>query len=376
MAMARTEAARRLSGMLVGLMLCVAGQQVTAAYAGDAEFELAQAAAKGGRYRDVIEILDELLLEPDLGTAGQVVAYSNRGIAYSLLSAYGLAKQDLEEAHRLDPQHRLTLNHLGMIEAEVDGNPKAAVRYFEQAALAGFAPSQVALADLLLKGEGVAKDERRAFGLYLLASEANYPLAYAGLGEMLMHGIGTTRDAAQAILWLKRAGSAGVVEANYQLGLAYEVGTGVRIDTAAAVAHYLTAGRQGHVRAQIALGYMYRHGWGVAQSYIKAAHWYRLGADQGEAAAQNRLAWLLAACPVEDVCSGEAAVSWAQQAIQQTSIASYLDSLAAGYARMGEFELAINTQQRALSTDDLGGDDRASYERRLHLYRRGEPYQL
>jgi TPR repeat protein len=376
MAMARSEAVRRFSGMLVGLMLCAAGQQIKAAYAGDAEFELAQAAASGGRYRDVIGILDDLLLNPDLGTAGQVVAYSNRGIAYSLLSAYGLAKQDLEEAHRLDPQHKLTLNRLGMIEAEVDGNPKAAVRYFELAASAGFAPSQVALADLLLRGEGVAKDERRAFSLYLLAAEANYALAYTALGEMLMRGIGTTRDAPQAIVWLERAGSAGVAEANYQLGLAYEVGTGVRTDAAAAVANYLAAGRQGHVRAQIALGYMYRHGWGVGQSYIKAAHWYRLGANQGEAAAQNRLAWLLAACPVKDVCNGEAAVSWAQQAIRQASIGSYLDSLAAGYARMGEFEMAINTQQRALNIDDIGGDDRASYESRLRLYRRGEPYQL
>ena len=360
----------------MGLMLCVSVRPVIAAQAGKVEFELAQVAARDGRYRDVIEILGELLLKSELEPAGKVVAYSNRGIAYSLLNAYGLAKQDLEEAHRLDPQHLLTLNHLGILAAQVDQDAAAAVGYFGLAASVGFAPSQVALADLLLQGEGVAKDERRAFELYEQAAEANYSLAYSGLGEMLMQGVGTSRDSSQAIVWFRRAVSAGVVEAHYQLGLAYDMGTGVGVNAAAAVAQYEVAARQGHAEAQNALGYMYRRGRGVPQSYIKAAQWYRLAADQGEAAAQNRLAWLLAGCPVEQICNGEAAVSWAQQAIQQSSRAGYLDSLAAGYARMGDFEMAINTLQQALKTAGLSGDDRASYERRLHLYRRGESYQL
>ncbi|MFT4821206.1 MAG: hypothetical protein ACI9PN_002073, partial [Candidatus Azotimanducaceae bacterium] len=54
----------------------------------------------------------------------------------------------------------------------------------------------------------------------------------------------------------------------------------------------------------------------------------------------------------------------------------YLDSLAAGYARTGEFEMAINTLQQALKTDGLSTSDRLSYERRLRLYQRGESYQL
>ena len=367
---------RMLGGILVGLMLFAVGRPAMSAQTGEVEFELAQAAAREGRYREVIEILSDLLLDPELGPAGQVVAYSNRGIAYSLLNAYGLAKQDLEAAHYIDPHHLLTLNHLGILAAQVDHDPTAAVNYFGLAASVGFAPSLVALADLLLKGQGVAKDEHRAFALYEQAAKANYSLAYNGLGEMLMHGTGTSRDAFQAIAWFKRAVSSGVVDANYQLGLAYDAGTGVGIDAAEAVAQYQVAAMQGHAGAQNALGYMYRRGRGVPQSYIKAAQWYRLAADQGEAAAQNRLAWLLAGCPVAQICNGEAAISWAQQAIQQALHPGYLDSLAAGYARTGEFEMAINTLQQALKTDGLSTSDRLSYERRLRLYQRGESYQL
>jgi TPR repeat protein len=365
-----------LGGMLAGLLFCITVLPAMAAQTGEVEFELAQTAAKDGRYRDVIDILSELLRNPELGSGGQVVAYSNRGIAYSLLNAYGLAKQDLEDAYRLDPQHLLTLNHLGILAAQVDENPTAAIDYFGLASSIGFAPSQVALADILLQGQRVAKDERYAFSLYKQAAEANYSLAFNGLGELLMRGVGTTRDSSQAVVWFKRAAAAGVVEANYQLGRAYDEGTSISVDAKEAVAQYLVAARQGHAAAQNALGYMYRLGRGVPQSYIKAAQWYRLAADQGAAPAQNRLAWLLAGCPVKEICDGGAAVLWAQKAVQQDSRAGYLDSLASGYARKGDFETAISTLEQVLKTVGPSDGDRASYERRLRLYRRGESYQL
>jgi TPR repeat protein len=362
--------------MLAGITLSVTAIPAMAAQTGEVEFELAQTAAKDGRYRDVIDILGELLRDPELGSAGQVVAYSNRGIAYSLLSAYGLAKQDLEEAHRIDSEHLLTLNHLGILAAQVDEDPAVAASYFSLASSAGFAPSQVAFADLLLQGKGVAKDERRAFSLYQQAAEANYSLAFSGLGDMFMRGVGTPRNSSQAVAWFKRSVSAGVVEANFQLGQAYDAGTGVGIDAEKAVTLYRVAARQGHAGAQNALGYMYRRGRGAPQSYVNAVKWYQLAADQGEAAAQNRLAWLLAGCPVKHVCNGAAAISWAKKAIEQGSLAGYFDSLAAGYARIGNFETAIKTMELVLKTDGLSGGDRASYESRLRLYRRGESYQL
>ncbi|MFT6117721.1 MAG: hypothetical protein ACJARY_003345, partial [Candidatus Azotimanducaceae bacterium] len=58
---------RMLGGILVGLMLFAVGRPAMSAQTGEVEFELAQAAAREGRYREVIEILSDLLLDPELG---------------------------------------------------------------------------------------------------------------------------------------------------------------------------------------------------------------------------------------------------------------------------------------------------------------------
>jgi TPR repeat protein len=55
---------------------------------------------------------------------------------------------------------------------------------------------------------------------------------------------------------------------------------------------------QGHAPSQGALGYLFRRGNGVDKDFIEATKWYRLAAEQGDVLAANRLAWLMAACPV------------------------------------------------------------------------------
>ena len=127
---------------------------------------------------------------------------------------------------------------------------------------------------------------------------------------------------------------------------------------------------QGHGKAQNALGYLYRRGDGVPRDYIKAVEWYQLASDQGVMQATNRLAWLLATCPVGRVCNGALALQSAKSAVDDERTPTNLGSLAAAYARTGDFETAIVTIKEIIQM----GSQR--YASRLDLYQQGKTFQL
>lgn len=340
------------------------------------DFTLAQEAAAAGDYRQVVEVLNHALTDPELAPEQAVVALANRGIAYSLLKAFALAKQDLESALALNPNHPLTLNHLGLLAEQVDQDYTLAAGFYRVAIEQQFPASQVNLANLYWYGKGVERDAKRAFQLYRAAAEADYNMAFVPLGEIYATGDGAPQDHKRAFELFVRASKTGVAAANYHIGFAYEKGRGVRQNLALAKRNYQIAAIQGHGEAQNALGYLYRRGLGVDQDYKEAATWYQLAADQGVAGAKNRLAWLLASCPIEDVCDGEAAKRLALSAIGDAETPTRLDSLAAAYARLGQFDEAVSVMDRALAS--LSGDHRSrpAYERRRTQYQQGIVHQL
>ncbi len=337
-----------------------------------AEFADAQKAASEGRYDEVVIVLTELIDGGGLADGEEVIAYANRGIASSLLKSYVSAKRDLLWAIALDPGHLLTQNHLGIIAEHVDADYEEAVRWYGFAADDGYAPAQSNLASMLRTGLGVSRNLKRAFELYRLAADQEYIMSYAPLGEMYLTGQGTVRDYRAGMQWLQKGAESGVVTAHYSLGQIYEKGTGVERDYESAADEYRSAAMQGHGDSQNALGYLYRRGAGVRQDFVKAAEWYQLASDQGNLGATNRLAWLLATCPVQQVCNGAVAVRLAETAVAASRSATNLDSLAAAHARLGDFEAAIDTVNEIIG---LSGAN-ARYASRLRLYRQGRPYQL
>ncbi|MDA9285487.1 hypothetical protein N9P94_01430 [Pseudomonadales bacterium] len=360
------------------------------------EFDEAQLAAGEGRYRDVITLLTGALSAEDVSELQQVVAYSNRGIAYSLLNAFGLAKQDLNAALALDPAHSLTLNQLGHLAANVDHDYELAVKFFETATAANFGPSQFGLARLYHLGLGIERDDKQAFALYRLAAENQYVLAYVPLGKMYLERTGGPQEGGPqeggpqeggpqeggpqddtiAVQWFIEAIKAGVVEGHYHLAVALEQGVGVAPDVANAISQYRQAAMQGHAPAQNALGYAYSQGVGVLQDYQLAAQWYRLAADQGDLSAMTRLALLLAGCPRTNVCNGELAVTLATEVLVTESSASTKNSLAAGLARLGKFDEATTVMRQAILDLPIGSTDEQAYRNRLALYESGEVYQF
>lgn len=344
--------------------------------AAEADFSTAQQAAARGDYREVVEILTRALEDPEVTSQQMVVALANRGIAYSLLNAYALAKQDLEAALSINPAHPLTLNHLGLLAEQVDEDYELAAGFYRAANEQRFPASQVNLANLYWYGKGVARNPKRAFELYREAAEQDYNMAFVPLGEIYASGDGAPQNHKRAFELFRKASKTGVPSANYHLGFAYEKGRGVPQNLALAKRNYQVAAIQGHGEAQNALGYLYRRGLGVEQDFVQAATWYQLAADQGVAGAMNRLAWLMAGCPVQEVCDGEAAVKLALSAIEQEETSTRLDSLAAGYARLGRFDEAIQVMDRALAGMPEDSRSRPSFEARRKQYQQGIMLQL
>jgi serine/threonine-protein kinase len=82
------------------------------------------------------------------------------------------------------------------------------------------------------------------------------------------------------------------------------------------------------------------------------------------------LAQLLATCPNDKVRDGKRAVEYATTACQRSrwKDPTCLDTLAAAYAEVGQFEEAVLYQTRALDDPALKGDSRKAAEKRLELY--------
>jgi TPR repeat protein len=343
---------------------------------GKSVFTTAQQAAAEGRYYDVITLLSDAIEGGELDDTETAIAYSNRGIAYSLLKRYGLAVQDLNEAIRLNPEHPLTLNHLGILAEHVELDFARAAEWYQKAAALGYPASQVNLANLYRDGRGVEQNDSLAAEYLILAVQQGYDVALVALGEMYMDGAGVARNEQKGLELLREGVARGVVTGNFYLGQAYERAAGVPRDYEKALAHYREAAMQGHAPSQGAMGYLYRKGLGVQKDFVEAVKWYSLASEQGDVKAANRLAWLLATCPIDVVCDGNAALEYAGLAVRTERSASNLDTLAAAYAWVGEFDRALRVIQEILAQDNLSDAARRKYQRRIDRYENGIPFQI
>lgn len=127
--------------------------------------------------------------------------------------------------------------------------------------------------------------------------------------------------------------------------------------------------------------YLAHHGLGLAWSekkeYDKAIASYieAIRIRPRFAQSRNSLAWLFATCPDEQYRDGNAALEHAIKAMEIVGKQDHtvIDSLAAAYAEVGDFETAVNYQKKALQL--VPEDKRQDFAARLDLYKAGEPYR-
>ena len=125
-------------------------------------------------------------------------------------------------------------------------------------------------------------------GNYAAALREWQPLAEQGqafaqyqLGLLYANGQGVTKDDAKAWQWYEKAAVQGHADAQVNLGILYDYGRGVPQDFKKAVYWYRLSANQGNDLAQRRLGQMYERGDEVPQDYVKAYMWYSLGSANG-----------------------------------------------------------------------------------------------
>lgn len=93
-----------------------------------------------------------------------------------------------------------------------------------------------------------------------------------------------------------------------------------------------------------------------------------------DAEAYNNLAWLLATAKTPAFRNGRRAVELAVKACELSDWrnAEYLDTLAAAYARAGDFDNAVKWQEKARESSKLAGT--SEFQQRLNLYRERKPW--
>ena len=125
------------------------------------------------------------------------------------------AKSDLQREEALTNYRR------GVQLAEGDGVEKdetAAAKFYREAAEAGFAPAQYALACLYAGGRGMKRDLKQAAFWYRKAADQGDPEAQNNLGALYAKGQGVRRSYRQAVRWYGLSAEQKDPEATSNLG--------------------------------------------------------------------------------------------------------------------------------------------------------------
>lgn len=151
------------------------------------------------------------------------------------------------------------------------GDLASAIKWYREAAEAGFAPAQAKLAFVLDHAE---ENEEAAAWFARAAAQGNAEGEF-GLARMLAVGEGIARDPAQALRWMKAAAEQDFPPALSGLALWLEVGIGgIAADAQGAARYWLRAAELGDHQAMQRLSVAYRKGeLGLDPDEAKSRQW-------------------------------------------------------------------------------------------------------
>ena len=183
------------------------------------------------------------------------------------------------------------MTQAGLMMANGLGNEapdfSAAVAWFQQGAAGGDTDSMVSLADCLLHGKGIAKNESQALELLRAAATLNHPAAMNMLGDVLKKGIPgvLNPNAGEALRLFARAREMGFLDAQANLGVMYVNGLGVPIDRNRAFNLWRDGAERGNAMNMFFYAMALEGGLIGPKQPAEARQWYLEAARRGNAAA-------------------------------------------------------------------------------------------
>ena len=128
-----------------------------------------------------------------------------------------------------------------------------------------------------LHGEGVARDQAKAFECFTKAARCGYVVSMTRLGDLYKSGRGTDVDIAKAIEWYEKATALGDKGAMYHLGTCLLLDSKFK-DVKKGLTILQTFAAQGMGSAIRSLGQYYNN----EQDFASAVKWFKIGASYGD----------------------------------------------------------------------------------------------
>ncbi|CAB4415461.1 unnamed protein product [Rhizophagus irregularis] len=181
------------------------------------------------------------------------------------------------------------LGYFSYLGIETSEDNKKAFDLFINASEQGHILAQLYVGSCYQAGYGTTKDGKLALKYYEKIANMGYASGLLKVGYCYSYGIGTSINYQKAFELYQQAESLGNIVAQYNLGNNYLDGEGVDKDYSKAFELYQQAANSGYIYAQNNLGVMYEYGMGIKKDISEAIYWYEKSAKQGNQRAQNKL---------------------------------------------------------------------------------------
>jgi TPR repeat protein len=236
------------------------------------------------------------------------------------------------------------------------------------------------LAEFYGRGLATKQDLEMTSRVLRRAAELGNVEAARSTYVLMMYGPAQGRDSRLAMHFLNKAAKANDARATYLFAREYLRGANVPNDPAIA-AHWLQRSSEaGNALASLWLSELHFKGLGVARDLTRAEKLLSDALAQVSIQEKNQFAWELSVGTDERLRDGALAIRVLEPALAAVTekVTAHVDTLAAAYAEVRQFDKAVVTQLSAI--DRAQGERRpqemiSGMEDRLRLYQRGEPYR-
>lgn len=169
-----------------------------------------------------------------------------------------------------------------MPAARLPNDPGERAAFLLARAEDGDADAQALYGQLLLDGNGVARDPAAGFGWFNRAAAQGHLMGLNMVGRCYDLGWGVAIDKARAADCYRVAAERGFDWGMYNYATLLALGDGVAEDKAAALDRFRKAAAMGNAKAMNFVGSFHEDGWVVARDLTKAARHYERAAEGGD----------------------------------------------------------------------------------------------